>query len=41
MGHSGSGKSTLIRILGLMDNATSGKYVINGKDVSKLIIFLI
>ncbi len=36
MGHSGSGKSTLIRILGLMDNATSGKYVINGKDVSKL-----
>ncbi len=36
MGHSGSGKSTLIRILGLMDNATSGKYSINGKDISLL-----
>ncbi len=36
MGHSGSGKSTLIRILGLMDNATSGKYVINDRDVSML-----
>ena len=36
MGHSGSGKSTLIRILGLMDNVTSGKYSINGKDMSLL-----
>lgn len=36
MGHSGSGKSTLIRILGLMDNATSGKYIINNRDVSML-----
>jgi len=36
MGSSGSGKSTLIRILGLMDNLTSGKYLINEKDVSSL-----
>lgn len=36
MGHSGSGKSTLIRILGLMDYATSGKYTINDKDVNIL-----
>lgn len=36
MGHSGSGKTTLIKILGLMDNLTSGKYFINGKDVSSL-----
>lgn len=36
MGHSGSGKSTLIRILGLMDNATRGKYIINDRDVSML-----
>lgn len=34
MGHSGSGKSTLIQILGLLDNLTSGKLYINGKDVS-------
>ncbi len=36
MGHSGSGKSTLIRILGLMDTASSGKYIINNKDIDKL-----
>ncbi len=36
MGHSGSGKSTLINILGLIDSYTSGKYTINGKDVTKL-----
>ncbi|MDE5630175.1 MAG: ABC transporter ATP-binding protein [Bacilli bacterium] len=36
MGHSGSGKSTLIKILGLMDNLTGGKYILDGKDVSLL-----
>ena len=36
MGHSGSGKSTLINIIGLLENATSGKYYLNGRDVSDL-----
>lgn len=36
IGHSGCGKSTLIKILGLLDNTDSGKYLINGEDVSKL-----
>ncbi|MCX4364449.1 MAG: ABC transporter ATP-binding protein [Bacilli bacterium] len=36
MGHSGSGKSTLIKILGLMDKASSGKYQINGSNVNSL-----
>lgn len=36
MGHSGSGKSTLIKILGLMDKSTSGKYFINNKEVEEL-----
>lgn len=33
-GRSGSGKSTLMHIIGLLDNPTSGKYVLNGTDVS-------
>ncbi len=36
MGPSGSGKSTLMHILGALDNPTSGKYLLDGKDVSKL-----
>lgn len=36
MGPSGSGKSTLMNILGLLDTPTSGKYILNGKNVSKL-----
>lgn len=36
MGHSGSGKSSLIRILGLIDNFTSGSYYLNGEYISKL-----
>ena len=35
-GPSGCGKSTLLNILGLLDNPTSGTYLLNGKDVSAL-----
>lgn len=34
MGHSGSGKSTIMNILGLLDVPTSGKYYLEGRDVS-------
>jgi putative ABC transport system ATP-binding protein len=36
MGPSGSGKSTLMNILGCLDTLTDGRYVLNGKDVSKM-----
>lgn len=36
MGASGSGKSTLMNILGCLDKMNSGKYILNGKDISTL-----
>src|SRR5215217_5106889 len=36
MGPSGSGKSTLMNILGCLDTATSGTYILNEKDVSRM-----
>lgn len=36
MGPSGSGKSTLMNILGCLDTPTTGEYVLNGQDVSKM-----
>lgn len=36
MGPSGCGKSTLLNILGLLDNPTSGKYFLLGKEVGTL-----
>jgi putative ABC transport system ATP-binding protein len=34
VGASGSGKSTLMNILGLLDRPTSGRYLLEGEDVS-------
>lgn len=36
MGPSGSGKSTTMHILGALDTPTSGQYLLDGRDVSKL-----
>lgn len=36
MGPSGCGKTTLLNIIGLLDNPTSGQYLIDGKEVGNL-----
>ena len=36
MGASGSGKSTLMNILGCLDRPTTGRYVLDGEEVSQL-----
>jgi putative ABC transport system ATP-binding protein len=36
MGSSGSGKSTLMNIIGCLDRATGGQYILNGVEVSGL-----
>ncbi len=34
MGPSGSGKSTLMNVIGCLDQATTGKYILAGVDIS-------
>ena len=36
MGPSGSGKSTLMNVIGCLDTATNGTYILNEQDVSKM-----
>lgn len=36
IGPSGSGKSTLMHILGALDTPTTGQYILDGKEVSKM-----
>src|SRR3989304_3922389 len=37
MGPSGSGKSTLMNMLGCLDTPTGGDYILNGKNVARMI----
>ena len=36
MGPSGCGKTTLLNVIGLLDRATEGEYILNGEDVSDI-----
>ncbi len=36
MGPSGSGKSTLLNVLGCLDRPSSGRFILEGRDVSRL-----
>lgn len=36
-GPSGSGKSTLMNVIGLLDTSTSGQYLLNGIDITRLL----
>lgn len=36
VGASGSGKSTLMNIIGVLDRQTSGEYILDGTDISKI-----
>jgi putative ABC transport system ATP-binding protein len=36
VGQSGSGKSTLMNVLGCLDTPSSGRYMLNGQDVSRM-----
>jgi len=36
MGSSGSGKSTLLNIIGILDNADSGEYLLDGRSIKNL-----
>lgn len=36
MGPSGSGKTTLMQIIGLLDRPSTGRYLLNGEDVTRL-----
>ena len=37
MGPSGSGKSTLMNLIGCLDTPSTGSYVLNGREVSKMV----
>jgi len=36
VGASGSGKSTMLHVIGCLDKPTSGKYILDGQDISRL-----